>query len=245
VIVVDTDDGPHVVAEPDSPLTVRLETPEVVVVEKPPLMPTAPRARAETGTLCNALLGRYPELSGVGYGPFEPGILHRLDNGTSGLVLLARSGEVWNRLRQALSEGRLEKRYLALVATTTGAASGTITAELGPDPHDPRRVAVLATHDGKEARRQTEWTLEKKTRAGDLLTVRVTRAYRHQIRVHLASMGMPLVGDVLYGGPPSSRLEAGRHALHASYVAWAGDALLPAFRAESPLPRDLAALFSD
>lgn len=244
LIVVDAAESPDVVPEQDAPLDVRLETPQVLVVEKPPGIPTGPLLRGETGTLCNALLGHFPELGGVGYGPLEPGILHRLDNETSGLVVVARSQATWGHLRSALSNERIEKRYLAVVSGRMTAPSGVITTRLGPHPDDPRRVTTVPP--GKRGQpRGTAWSILEERGALALLDVRVTRAYRHQIRAHLASVGMPLVGDALYGGTPSPRLAGGRHALHASYVAWAGDEVVPGFRVESPAPADLGALLAD
>jgi 23S rRNA pseudouridine1911/1915/1917 synthase len=244
VILVDVEDAPDVVPEPGAPLDVRLETPQLLVVEKPAGQPTAPLGRGETGTLANALLGRFPELAGIGYGPREPGLLHRLDNETSGLVLVARTAEAFEHLRGGLAEGCLEKRYLAVVTAASVPPAGAVATPLGPDPHDPRRVSVRAAGHPAGRERRTEWILLETRGRFSLLEVRVARAYRHQIRAHLAAAGLPLSGDLLYGGEPSAQLPEGRHALHASYVAWAGDDVVPGFRVESPLPPDLAALLS-
>lgn len=228
--------------DPSLPLDVRLETKDVVVVNKPAGQPSVPVPGSESGTLASALLARYPELSGVGYSPREPGLLHRLDTGTSGLLLAARSEAVFQLLRRALRAGQLEKRYLAVVESAGLPGSGVIDFELAPDARDARRMRVARRPGERGARPAlTEWrTLERGERFA-LVEIHVGAARRHQIRVHLAAIGHPIAGDALYGGTPAPGLEA-RHALHASYLAWKGDARLPAFSVEAPLPSELGAL---
>jgi len=117
---------------PDAPLNVLLETPQVVVVDKPPGQPTAPLRPGEKGTLVNALLGRYPELvpkdaeSFIGHSAREPGVIHRLDTETSGAVVVARTAEAFETLKSALKEGRLDKRYLLVCASEGLPDEGTI-----------------------------------------------------------------------------------------------------------------------
>ena len=103
-------------AEPELALQIRLEQTRLVVVNKPAGMPSAPLTTSERGTLCGALLGRFPEMLGVGYRAREPGIVHRLDTQTSGLLLAARDADAFSRLREALDHERLKKRYLAVVS---------------------------------------------------------------------------------------------------------------------------------
>lgn len=230
--------------EPDAPLVVRLETAHVVVVEKPPGRPTAPAHDGDAGTLASALLGRYPEMAEVGYRAREPGLLHRLDTETSGLVIAARSQPAFTTLRAALSDGRIHKRYLAIVAAANLPASGVVETPLAPHPRDGRRVAVppSSERDADTPRlRTTRFRTLRRSGRWALVEVDVSHAYRHQVRVHLASIGHPIAGDALYGGP-EAELAGERHALHASYVAWAGDDAVAAFAVESPLPDDLAAL---
>ena len=229
--------------EPDLPLSIVFEAPQVAVVRKPAGQPTAPIRRGETGTLANAILGRFPETENIGYRPREPGLLHRLDTQTSGLVIVARTREAFARLRAALAEGRIEKRYLAVVRSGAVSAPGVIQQCLAPDPRDPRRVRVVpATQPG--ARPAT--TRFRTVRAGvgfSLLEVDVSHAYRHQVRAHLSWLGAPIAGDALYGGAFVPSLGE-RQALHASYVAWAGDDVVPRFEASDPLPAELEALLS-
>ena len=234
-------DAAPIVPEPEAPLDVRLERDDLVVVRKPAGQPTAPIRLGETGTLAGALLGRYPELLGIGHQSREPGLLHRLDTQTSGLLVAARSLGVFEHLWRALSEGRLEKRYLAIVESRGLAESGVVEGALAPDPGDPRRVSVTTGAESRGRPSTTRWRRVQVTTRFALVEVTAPHAYRHQVRVHLASMGYPIAGDSLYGGPAAPELGA-RHALHASYVAWAGDGDVPAFIVEDPLPDDLAAL---
>jgi 23S rRNA pseudouridine1911/1915/1917 synthase len=233
--------APLIVPEPDLALDLRLETESVVVVNKPAGQPTAPARDGDTGTLAGALLGRYPEMEGVGYRAREPGLLHRLDTGTSGLVIAVRSAEAFALLRRGLGEGRIEKRYLAVVLASGLPESGVIASGLGPDPRDGRRVVVIGEARDGAAPRVTQYEVLRREGSWALVQVLARHAYRHQVRVHLASIGHPIAGDALYGGPPAP-LPEGRHALHASYVAWAGEAGVPAFAVDCPLPIDLEEL---
>lgn len=231
----------RIAPEPFAPLKVVLATHDVVVVSKPAGQPTAPVILGETGTLAGALLGRYPELSSFGHKPREPGLLHRLDTQTSGLVVAARHEAAFRTLSRALSEGRLEKRYLAIVREAGLADFGVVDAPLAPSAKQSRRVQAVTT-GGRPA--VTRFNVVSRKGPLALVECVVSHAYRHQIRAHLALLGHPILGDRLYGGPEAPELGA-RHALHASYVAWAGDLDVPPFEAEDPLPADLAALLLD
>jgi 23S rRNA pseudouridine1911/1915/1917 synthase len=228
-------------AEPGAPLVVRFESKAVVVVDKPAGQPTAPLRAGEVGTLANALVAKYPELAGVGYSPREPGLLHRLDTDTSGLVVVARSADAFAELKDALKDGRIAKKYL-LICTSDGLADdGTIAFPLASHPKDQRRV--LACVHPRDVMRyaprpaETKFRVVKRSGGWALVEADVSKALRHQIRAHFAAIEHPLVGDVLYGGPKIEGL--GRHALHASHVKFAGDAEL-AFDVESALPEELA-----
>lgn len=242
-------ESPHAasaaVPDPDTPLHVVLETPHLIIADKPAGQPTAPLDPGERGTLANALLARYPELAGVGFSPREPGLCHRLDTGTSGLVLAARTKPAFVTLTSALKEGKLDKRYLVLCSAADLPESGTIDIPLAPHPKDRRRVyPCVHPRDVARYAPRPASTVYQKLREHDgvaLLEVRAPKAARHQIRAHLAAIGHPLLGDALYGGPPLAGIE-GRHALHAHRIAWDGDHAVPAFATESALPADLAAL---
>lgn len=232
------------VPDPLAPLLVVLETPTVLVLDKPAGQPTAPLTPGERGALANALLARYPEVASCGFSPREPGLCHRLDTDTSGLVLAARTEEAFTTLTQALRDGRLDKRYLLLVPSDGLPEAGTIDIPLAPHPKDRRRV-LACTHPRDVARNAprpatTSWTKLREVSGVALVEARAPKALRHQIRSHFAAIGHPLLGDVLYGGDPSHGL--GRHALHAHRIAWGGDAVVPAFTSTSPLPPELERL---
>ncbi len=245
-----TAQGPGAVPDPEAPLTVLLETALVLVLDKPAGQPTAPLDPGERGTLANALLARYPELEGIGFSPREPGLCHRLDTGTSGLVLAARSKEAFDVLSRALKEGRLDKRYLVICAAKDLPESGTIDIPLAPHPKDRRRV-YACVHPRDVARlaprpATTEYKRLEEKDGWALVEVKAAKAARHQIRAHFAAIDHPLAGDALYGGPPLPGAKEGettRHALHAHKIVWKGDAVVPAFAVESPLPAELARVF--
>jgi 23S rRNA pseudouridine1911/1915/1917 synthase len=252
VIELDLDEaarGSAAVPDPAAPLEIVLETPLVLVVDKPAGQPTAPLDPGERGTVANALLARYPELAGIGFSPREPGLCHRLDTGTSGLVLAARTKQAFETLTHALKEGRLDKRYLVICEAKDLPETGTIDIPLAPHPKDRRRVypCVHPRDVARYAPRPATTTYTKLSEHGRwaLVEVKAPKAARHQIRAHFAAIEHPLAGDVLYGGPEVPELvsgEQGRHALHAHHITWKGDADVPAFTVESALPGDLAKL---
>src|SRR5437868_12470037 len=132
--------GPDAVAEAEAPLVVRLETPDLIVVEKPAGQPTAPIRDGETGTLANALVGRYPEMAGIGHSPREPGLVHRLDTDTSGLVLAARTAAAFDELSQGLKLGKIEKAYLLVCQAEGLGSAGEISIPIAHHPKDKKRM---------------------------------------------------------------------------------------------------------
>ena len=251
----------NAVPDPDVVVDVRLEAPQILVVHKPARLPTAPLRAGERGTLANGLVARYPEISGVGSDPREPGLVHRLDTDTSGVLIVARTAEAFDEMKDALRSGRVDKRYLAIVAIGAGsgrassvsadgalADAGTIDVPLAPHPKDKRRV-FACIHERDVHRLQpreatTKYRVLRRWKTGDgeraLVEATASRALRHQVRVHFAALGAPLVGDGLYGGPAAPML--GRHALHASRVAYDGGEHVAGFVVDAPLPDDLAGL---
>jgi 23S rRNA pseudouridine1911/1915/1917 synthase len=231
------------VPTPDAPLVVRHASAAVLVVDKPAGEPSAPLRAGETGTLANALVGKYPELAGVGYSPREPGLLHRLDTDTSGLVIVARSAEAFDALKAALKAEEIEKSYLLVCASEGLPDAGTIEFPIANHPKDKRRVypCVHPRDVMRYAPRpaKTSFEVERRGEPWALVRAIAKRALRHQIRAHFASIGHPLAGDTLYGGAEIRAL--GRHALHAAHVAYAGAKEL-SFSVESPLPAEMAAL---
>lgn len=228
----------------DGPLVVRFESKSVLVVDKPAGMPTAPLRHGETGTLANVLVHRYPETLGVGYSPREPGLLHRLDTDTSGLLVVARSAAAFHELKDALQGGSLVKEYLLICRAEGLPDEGTIAFPLTNHPKDQRRVYAcvhprdVLRYAPREA--STDYTVLSRDNGLALVRVVVARAIRHQIRAHFAAIEHPLVGDKLYGGDPVPGLE--RHALHASRVALETATPGLAFDVTSELPEELAVL---
>lgn len=206
------------VAIPDSEtkLAVVAETPDFVVVDKPVGMPSHPLQAGESGTVANVLVARYPEMRGIGYRRREPGIVHRLDNDTSGLLLAARHVRAFEELLTLLRAGAIEKHYRATCVGRVGVPL-VIDTPLAADPTDPRRMIAVA--DPREVKRlrarsaRTEVLESAPASDRSRILVRADRARRHQIRAHMSSVGHPLLGDELYGAPPHAD---GHHHLRAA-----------------------------
>jgi len=219
---------------PELTLDVVYVTDDLVAVNKPAGLPCAALRGKPEGTLAGALLLQFPEMLRVGHGPLDPGLLHRLDTFTSGLVLAARNQQAFARFKAALSGKLWDKRYLAIVQRGSLPDTGVCDAPLAPDPKNRRRVTVDARL-GQPC--LSSFTVKERGSRFDLFEVRASNAYRHQVRAHLAHLNAPLIGDELYGGPACGL--GPRHALHASYIA------IPALGLEPlicPLPADLRAL---
>lgn len=235
---------PRFAAIPDAscPLTVVYEDEALVVVDKPGGVPSHPLRASERGTVAQALLARYPELAGVGFSPREPGLVHRLDIGTSGLLVAARTAADFEALRASLAAGRWDKRYLALVAGRPDAKL-VVDAAIANHPGDPQKVVVVGDplEGGRLAARsaRTDVTVVERLGEATLVEVQAKNARRHQVRAHLAFVGHPLVGDTLYGGPADASL--GRHFLHASRIVLPHPRDGRELRLEAPLPADLQA----
>ncbi len=228
--------------DPSLSLDVRFESEEIVVAYKPAGQPSAPLREGELGTFANALVSRYPESANVGHRAREPGLIHRLDTDTSGLLVAARTARAFEALSRALSRGELDKRYLAVIERGDLPDTGSIELGLAPDPRKKGRVRIQSSERGGYSHpATTRYRVLQRAERGCLLEVVATPAFRHQVRAHLATIGAPLIGDELYGGTrwPGA---VPRHALHASYVAWAGDGTLPSFEVEADLPVELRAL---
>lgn len=211
---------------------------DVIVVDKTPGVVVHPAAGHRGGTLVNGLLARFPEIADVGE-PDRPGIVHRLDVGTSGLLVVARSRSAYESLVEQLSEHDVERRYVALAWGHFDAPVGTVDAPIGRDPRDPLRMAVVA--NGKEAR--THFRVEQSFDVPEvsLVSCELETGRTHQIRVHLAAIGHPVVGDGTYGGQRAG-WPADRPFLHAAGLRFRHPATGDEMSFESPLPADLREL---
>jgi 23S rRNA pseudouridine1911/1915/1917 synthase len=222
----------------DRPLAVRYEDDRLLVVAKPPGLVVHPGPGHPTGTLVNALLGRpQTSLSAGGGAADRPGIVHRLDKDTSGLLLVAKDDATHLALTRDLAAHRVERRYLALVQGRLPAATGTVDAPVGRHPRDRKRMAVV---DGGR-RAVTHWRVLETFPAVQLVEATLETGRTHQVRVHLASLRHPLVGDRTYGADPTlaARLGVGRPFLHAWRLAFTHPATGQRVELTEPLPDDL------
>jgi len=214
------------------PLDIRIayEDEHLLVVDKPSGLVVHPGAGHAAGTLVQGLLDR-----GVSGGdPERPGIVHRLDRDTSGLLVVARTEEAYEGLRELVKARELEREYLALVRGRPRSRSGRIEAPIGRDRREPTRMS-LDTDTPKPA--VTNFEVIELFRDHALLRVRLETGRTHQIRVHLAAIGLPVAGDPAYGAPEEG---LGRQFLHAARLAFRHPVTGGPVEAESPLPPDLA-----
>ena len=212
---------------------------DVIVIDKPAGLVVHPGAGNPDGTLVNGLLARFPEIVDVGDDPVRPGIVHRLDAGSSGLLVVARTDAAREALIEQFAEHHAERTYIALVWGHPAAPHGVIDAPVGRSKRDPLRMAVVA--DGRWARTEYQ-VLERFDRPAELalLECRLETGRTHQIRVHLSSIGHPLVGDPVYG-QRKPRLQMERPFLHAAKLAFVHPGRGERVEFASPLPADLQA----
>jgi 23S rRNA pseudouridine1911/1915/1917 synthase len=211
---------------------------DVVVVAKPAGIVVHPGAGHSGGTLVHGLLHRFPEIAGVG-DPARPGIVHRLDRDTSGLLVVARSSRAYDGLVAALAARAVERRYLALVWGAPDAERGAVDAPIGRST--ARRTRMAVREAGRPARTEFEVIERFDEPPCALLSCRLETGRTHQIRVHLAAIGHPVVGDAVYGGARGT-LDPGRPFLHAAVLGFAHPVTGAALRFEQPLPPELGAL---
>jgi len=193
------------------PLDILFENDDLLVVNKPAGMVVHPSPGHEAGTLVHAVLGHVPGLEGIG-GEERPGVVHRLDKETSGLILLAKNERAHRWLQDQFRLRKVEKTYLALVDGAPPTPAGRVEAPVGRDPAHRKKMAVLSSGKGREA--ASEYRTLERFKAHTLLEVHPLTGRTHQIRLHLAFLGCPIVGDTVYGRKKPS-LEIGRHFLHA------------------------------
>jgi 23S rRNA pseudouridine1911/1915/1917 synthase len=220
-------------APEDVPFRIAWEDEHLLVVDKPAGVVVHPAAGHVAGTLAHGLVGH--AVAG-GEEPTRPGIVHRLDRNTSGLLVVARSEEAHRRLQRLLRNRKLTREYLALVRGRLRSRRGRIEAAIGRDRHDPTRVSLDSDRPREAA---TEFELVEALGERALLRVRLETGRTHQIRVHLAAIDLPVCGDAVYGVPGDLGLE--RQFLHAARLAFPHPMTGEPVEVVSPLPADLEA----
>ncbi|HET9691585.1 MAG TPA: RluA family pseudouridine synthase [Acidimicrobiales bacterium] len=228
---------PARLADPDVQVPVVHVDDAVVVVDKPAGMVVHPGAGHARGTLVQGLLARYPDLAALATPGAEvrPGVVQRLDRGTSGLLVVARTVAARDDLVDQLAGREVERRYLALLAGEVEADEGVVDAPLGRSTRTATLMAVRA--DGRPAR--TRYRVLQRLEGATFVEARLETGRTHQIRVHARAIGHPVIGDLRYGGPPATRLAPDRPFLHAAVLGFRHPATGAQVRFESPLPDDL------
>ncbi len=235
VVTVERHDG-QLEADPSVDVPVIYQDDQVIVVDKPAGLVVHPGAGTLDGTMAHGLLAAFPDLRGVG--PDErPGIVHRLDKGTSGLLVVARTEDALEMLKQQLIVRSMLRQYNTLVDGRVGSSEGVIDAPLGRSPRDPTRHGVVLS--GRDARTRYEVIDRFDEPLVTHLRCRLETGRTHQIRVHLEAIDHPVIGDDRYGGSqPSLGLE--RPFLHAETLGFVHPETENWMEFESPLPSDLA-----
>ncbi len=231
-------------AQPEIDVEIVYEDDDLLIVNKPSGLVVHPSAGHSDGTLVNALLGRGAELAPGGIaGVQRPGIVHRLDRDTSGLLMVARSDSAQLSLQAQLKARRVKKTYLALVTSIVAAAVGRIEAPIGRDP--ARRTRMAVTPGGRDS--TTGYRVRERFAGWTLLELDLITGRTHQIRVHLEAIGHPVAGDSLYGTGSSRRGPDGlkRLFLHAWRLELTSPSSGRLIRAEAPLPMELEAVLAD
>jgi 23S rRNA pseudouridine1911/1915/1917 synthase len=220
----------HPLPEP-IPLAVVYEDQDVVVIDKPAGLTVHPAPGHPTHTLVNAILAHCPGLT-MSNDVMRPGIVHRLDKDTSGLIVIAKNDLAWEYLAAQFRTRAVTKRYLVLVKGRLSPEQGTIEAPIGRDPHHRRRMAVVES--GKQA--TTQYQVQKHLDSYTLLEVSPVTGRTHQIRIHLSAIGCPVVGDLTYGAR-SAHLD--RQFVHAYRLGFRLPSTKQYQEFTSPLPADL------
>jgi 23S rRNA pseudouridine1911/1915/1917 synthase len=221
----------------DLPVEILYADDDVIAVNKPAGMVVHAGAGCHSGTLVNALLHHFDSLSAAG-GEERPGIVHRLDRYTSGVLLVARNDAAHRSLQEQFARRSVEKHYLALVEGTLRPDEGKI---LKPISRDPIRRTRMTTRSAKGRKAHTEYRVLKRYEKYTYLDVRIGTGRTHQIRVHLASVGHPVAGDKLYGG---SATESGRYFLHAHHISFDSPATGERITVAAPLAEELEAFLA-
>lgn len=223
----------HLLPNVDIPLDIVYEDAHLFVLNKPTGIDTIAQSLEDQDTLANAAVAKWPTVTAIGT-PFEAGLLQRLDRDTSGLVMGAKTEMAWQAARALMTQGKIEKGYLALVSGNMAADcgnTGVIRFHLASRSKHSRKVSVDPTREGHYI---TQWKVTSIHGDVSRLEVTITQGFRHQIRAHLAAMGHPIVGDILYGGPLLTDISG--HYLHAHRLTFRHPITGQPLVLESPMP---------
>jgi 23S rRNA pseudouridine1911/1915/1917 synthase len=233
----------------DIPLVVAYEDEHLIVVDKPAGLVVHPACGNLDGTLVNALLHHCAgQLSGIG-GVARPGIVHRIDKDTSGLIVAAKHDRAHEGLAVQFARHSIDRRYRAIVGGVPLRLAGTVNAPLARSPNDRKKMAIVEAAHAKRA--VTHWSLVEKLSDAALVECRLETGRTHQVRVHMASIGHALLGDPVYGravGRHTKRLKElnfTRQALHAAYLGFVHPITSQSLALESTIPNDMQSLFSE
>ena len=230
------------------PLPIVYEDEHLLVVDKPAGLVVHPAAGNRDGTLVNALLHHCGgSLSGIG-GVARPGIVHRIDKDTSGLLVIAKHDKAHEGLAKQFANHSIDRRYLAIVSGVPRQSEGTVDAPLARSPQNRKKIAIVAAGKGKRA--VTHWRRLELLNDAALVECRLETGRTHQVRVHMASIGHPLVGDPVYGRGKSAhrkllnQLDFKRQALHAAHLGFIHPVTKGRLSFDSALPSDMQELFT-
>ena len=215
------------------PLDIAYEDDDLLVVNKPKGMVVHPAPGSYDGTLVNALLHHCPDsLSGIN-GVLRPGIVHRIDKDTSGLLIVAKNDFAHRALASQIAEHSFKREYRAIVTGHLKEDSGTVVAPIGRNPNDRKKMAVT---DKNSKNAVTHYETIEKYVGYSYLKLRLETGRTHQIRVHMAYLGHPLAGDTVYGHPPKNELSLGGQCLHAGLIGFVHPRTNEYLEFQSPLP---------
>ena len=236
--------GNQIKLEPDSgiPLNIIYEDKDIVVLNKQAGISVHPSENEPNKTLVNALIAKYLEIKNIGEDPLRPGIVHRLDKDTSGLLVVAKNQKTFEFLKKQWQDGQVVKKYLALVSGCLNKEKGEIKSELTRSSKDFRKRMVVRPEKQKDKEIKgklavTEYKVIKKYKDFSLIEVYPKTGRTHQIRVHMASLGHPVAGDKIYGKSKEKPEGLTRQFLHAFYLKFSLSAGPLVFEAD--LPSDL------
>ena len=230
------------------PLPIVFEDEHLLVVDKPAGLVVHPAAGNRDGTLVNALLHHCGgSLSGIG-GVARPGIVHRIDKDTSGLLVIAKHDKAHEGLARQFADHSIDRRYLAIVSGVPRQAEGSVDAPLARSPQNRKKIAIVSAGKGKRA--VTHWKRLDLLNDAALVECRLETGRTHQVRVHMASIGHPLVGDPVYGRGKTvhrkllNQLDFKRQALHAAHLGFIHPVTKGRLSFDSALPSDMQELFT-